>query len=137
MSAVPRSGGIFDFDVKKEQLDEIQRELEQPNVWNNPERAQKLGQDRARLEQIVGTLQRMQKGLVDARELLDMAVEEKDEDSIQSVVKDLDIMEKEIAALEFRRMFSGEMDENNAFLDIQSGSGGTEAQDWAEILLRM
>ena len=137
MSAQLRSGGIFDFDVKKEQLDEIQRELEQPNVWNNPERAQKLGQDRARLEEIVGTLQRMSKGLVDARELLDMAVEEQDESIINSVVADLEIMEKEIAELEFRRMFSGEMDANNAFLDIQSGSGGTEAQDWAEILLRM
>lgn len=132
-----RSGGIFDFDVKKEQLDEIQRELEQPNVWNNPERAQKLGQDRARLEEIVGTLESMSKGLVDARELLSMAVEEQDEDSINSVIADLDLMEKKIAELEFRRMFSGEMDENNAFLDIQSGSGGTEAQDWAEILLRM
>jgi peptide chain release factor 2 len=137
MSALLRSGGIFDFDVKKEQLDEIQRELEQPNVWNNPERAQKLGQDRARLEEIVGTLERMAKGLVDARELLDMAIEEKDEDSIQSVVTDLDKMEKQVAELEFRRMFSGEMDSHNAFLDIQSGSGGTEAQDWAEILLRM
>lgn len=132
-----RSGGIFDFDVKKEQLDEIQRELEQPNVWNNPERAQKLGQDRARLEEIVGTLESMSKGLVDARELLSMAVEEQDEDSINSVIADLDLMEKKIAELEFRRMFSGEMDENNAFLDIQAGSGGTEAQDWAEILLRM
>ncbi|HEX5635675.1 MAG TPA: peptide chain release factor 2 [Gammaproteobacteria bacterium] len=129
--------GYLDFDVKKEQLDEIQRELEQPNVWNNPERAQKLGQDRARLEEIVGTLERMAKGLVDARELLDMAIEEKDEDSIQSVVTDLDKMEKQVAELEFRRMFSGEMDSHNAFLDIQSGSGGTEAQDWAEILLRM
>ena len=132
-----RSGGIFDFDVKKEQLDEIQRELEQPNVWNNPERAQKLGQDRARLEEIVGTLERMSKGLVDARELLDMAIEDNDEDSIHSVMADLDSMEKQVAELEFRRMFSGEMDANNAFLDIQSGSGGTEAQDWAEILLRM
>jgi peptide chain release factor 2 len=137
VSAVLRSGGIFDFDVKKEQLDEIQRELEQPNVWNNPERAQKLGQDRARLEEIVGTLESMSKGLVDARELLSMAVEEQDEDSINSVIADLDLMEKKIAELEFRRMFSGEMDENNAFLDIQAGSGGTEAQDWAEILLRM
>ena len=134
---MPRSGGIFDFDVKKEQLDEIQRELEQPNVWNDPERAQKLGQDRARLEKIVGTLQAMVKGLVDARELLEMAIEEQDESSIQSVINDLDLMEKQIADLEFRRMFSGEMDPNNAFLDIQSGSGGTEAQDWAEILLRM
>ena len=134
---MPRSGGIFDFDVKKEQLDEIQRELEQPNVWNDPERAQKLGQDRARLEKIVGTLQAMVKGLVDARDLLEMAIEEQDESSIQSVINDLDLMEKQIADLEFRRMFSGEMDPNNAFLDIQSGSGGTEAQDWAEILLRM
>jgi peptide chain release factor 2 len=134
---VRRSGGIFDFDSKKEQLDEIQRELEQPNVWDNPERAQKLGQDRARLEQIVGTLQKLDAGLSDARELLDMAVEEQDEASIHSVITDLDRMEKQVAELEFRRMFSGEMDSHNAFLDIQSGSGGTEAQDWAEILLRM
>ncbi len=130
-------GGTFDFDVRKEELDEINRELEQPDVWNDQERAQKLGQDRARLEAIVVTIENLNNGLADAAELLEMAVEENDEESIESVVSDLDAMEKSIEELEFRRMFSGEMDSANAFLDIQSGSGGTEAQDWAEMILRM
>ncbi|MDH5471240.1 MAG: peptide chain release factor 2 [Gammaproteobacteria bacterium] len=129
--------GYLDFDTKKEQLAEIQRELEQPDVWNNPERAQKLGQDRARLEEIVLVLETLSNGLDDSQELLDMAVEENDEDSIQSVITDLQAIEEQVAELEFRRMFSGEMDACNAFLDVQSGSGGTEAQDWAEMLLRM
>ena len=137
MSAVCLSGGIFDYDAKKEELDEVCRELEQPNVWNEPERAQKLGQDRARLEAIVLILDKLANGLSDARELLDMAVEEDDEDSVNEVNTDLDAMEQQVAELEFRRMFANEMDPNNAFLDIQSGSGGTEAQDWAEMLLRM
>ena len=137
LSAPSRLGGIFDFDAKQEQLDEVCRELEQPDVWNDPERAQKLGQDRARLEAVVLTLTNMANGLSDAKELLDMAVEEGDDESIESVEADLEGMEKEIAELEFRRMFSGEMDANNAFLDVQAGSGGTEAQDWAEMLLRM
>jgi len=137
MSAASRLGGIFDFDAKKEQLDEVCRELEQPDVWNNPERAQKLGQDRARLETVVLTLEKMANGLSDARELLDMALEENDTDSIAAVEVDLQAMEEQVAELEFQRMFSGEMDASNAFLEIQSGSGGTEAQDWAEMLLRM
>lgn len=132
-----RLGGIFDFDAKKEELDEVTRELEQPGVWDDQERAQKLGQDRARLEAIVHTIESLTNGLSDAAELLEMAVEEGDEESVQSVVDDLTIMQKRVEELEFRRMFSGEMDANNAFLDIQSGSGGTEAQDWAEMILRM
>ena len=106
-------------------------------MWNDPERAQQLGQDRARLETVVLTLEKMANGLSDAQELLEMAVEEDDTDSIEAVDADLDDMEKQVADLEFRRMFSGEMDPNNAFLDVQAGSGGTEAQDWAEMLLRM
>lgn len=132
-----RSGGIFDFDAKKEALEEISRELEQPDVWNDQQRAQQLGQDRARLEAIVVTIEKLNSGLDDAAELLEMAAEENDEDSVQSVIDDLAGMEKQIEELEFRRMFSGEMDSANAFLDIQSGSGGTEAQDWAEMILRM
>ena len=131
------SGGIFYFDATREQSDEIQRELEQPGVWNDPPRAQKLGQERARLEAIVLVLQNISNGLDDSQELLDMAVEENDDDSIESVIADLQILEQKVAELEFRRMFSGEMDSSNAFLDVQSGSGGTEAQDWAEMLLRM
>jgi peptide chain release factor 2 len=132
-----RSGGIFDFDRRKEELEEVNRELEQPNVWDDPENAQKLGQERARLENIVLTIEALDNGLNDAEELLEMSVEEDDEDSVNSIVEDLELLEKKVADLEFRRMFSGEMDACNAYVDIQAGSGGTEAQDWAEMLLRM
>ena len=96
-----------------------------------------MGRERARLEEIVLTLGTMGDSLKDAEELVVMAGEENDSDTVESVTRDLAGLEQQIAELEFRRMFSGEMDENNAFLDIQAGSGGTEAQDWAEMLLRM
>jgi peptide chain release factor 2 len=130
-------GGTFDFDLRKDELEEVNRELEQPGVWDNPENAQKLGQERARLEKIVVTIEELDISLRDADELLEMSVEEDDEDSVASIADDLKILEDKVVELEFRRMFSGEMDECNAFVDIQSGSGGTEAQDWAEMLLRM
>ena len=118
-------------------MTEVRRELEQPDVWNEPERAQALGQERAQLEQVVNGLDEMATGLAEADELLELAVEEDDRDTVDEVVGDLDGFEQKIAGLEFRRMFSGEMDANNAYVDIQSGAGGTEAQDWAEMLLRM
>jgi peptide chain release factor 2 len=131
------SGGIFDLDSKNERLTEVVRELEQPEVWNNPERAQALGKERARLEEVVLTLNKMSRTLADASELLEFAAEEDDQETLDAVDADIGVLDAEIAKLEFRRMFSGEMDESSAFLDIQSGSGGTEAQDWAEMLLRM
>ena len=137
VSAAIHSGGIFDFDRRKEELEEVNRELEQPGIWDDPENAQKLGQDRSRLEKIVLTIENLETGLNDAEELLEMSVEENDEDGINSIIDDLKALENDVIELEFRRMFSGEMDANNAFVDIQSGSGGTEAQDWAEMLLRM
>ncbi len=130
-------GGIFDFDRRQEELEEVNRELEQPGIWDDPENAQKLGQERARLEKIVLTIEQLGNGLNDAEELLEMSLEEDDEDSVNSIIDDLKVLEEKVNELEFRRMFSGEMDANNAFVDIQSGSGGTEAQDWAEMLLRM
>ena len=130
-------GGIFDYDVKAEQLIEVTRELESPTVWDNPERAQALGKDRASLERIVTTLSGQLTTLDDAKELLEMAVEEQDQDTFDVVQQDLDALEKALEKLEFQRMFSGKMDINNAYLDIQSGSGGTEAQDWANMILRM
>ncbi len=130
-------GGIFDYEGKKERLTEVLRELEDPDVWNDPERAQSLGKERSALEAVVLTIEQLGSGLADASDLLEMAVEEGDEDTLNSLVSDLDEYEKQVSGLEFRRMFSGPMDANNAFLDIQSGSGGTEAQDWAEMLLRM
>ncbi|MDH3615476.1 MAG: peptide chain release factor 2 [Gammaproteobacteria bacterium] len=127
----------LDYEGKAERLTEVQRELEQPDVWNDQERAQALGQERAQLEQVVNGLDEMATGLGEADELLELAVEEDDRDTVDEVVGDLDRFEQKIAGLEFRRMFSGEMDANNAYVDIQSGAGGTEAQDWAEMLLRM
>ncbi len=108
-----------------------------PEVWNNPERAQELGRERVRLEEVVNTLNSMTRSLQDASELLEFAAEEGDQETLDAVEEDIHALEADIAKLEFRRMFSGEMDEASAFVDIQSGSGGTEAQDWAEMLLRM
>ena len=132
-----RSGGIFDYDQQKEQLEEVSRELEDPEIWNDPEKARTLGQKRAQLEAVVNTIDQLDSGLTDAHDLLEMAEDEEDADTVSSVEADLNTFEAKVATLEFRRMFSGEMDANNAFVDIQAGSGGTEAQDWAEMLLRM
>lgn len=118
-------------------MTEVEAELSEPGVWNDPERAQALGRERSSLEQVVKTIDTLDQGLADCRELIDLSVEENDEASLADVSKEIESLEAQLAALEFRRMFSGETDPNNAYLDIQSGSGGTEAQDWAEILLRM
>ena len=136
-NVVNNYGGIFDYDTKAEQLQEVQRELEQPDVWNDPERAQRLGQERTRLEAIVNVLDELHHGLDDANELLELAQLEEDTDTVDAVVSDLEEFEQKVHQLEFQRMFSGELDSNAAYVDIQSGSGGTEAQDWANMLLRM
>lgn len=111
--------------------------MAEPSIWDDPDRAQALGRERASLEAVVTTIETLDTGCDDASDLLDLAVEEDDEDTAQSVEQDLASLEGALEKLEFRRMFSGETDENNAYLDIQAGSGGTEAQDWAEMLLRM
>jgi len=111
--------------------------LERPNIWNNPVEAQALGKERCLLENIVHTINELKEGLLEAAEILEMAAEEADEEIVNAVVNDVARFEKQVQGLEFRRMFSGEMDVNNAFLDIQSGSGGTEAQDWAAMIERM
>jgi peptide chain release factor 2 len=132
-----RLGGIFDYATKRERLEEVSRELESPNVWDDPPRAQELGRERARLDTIVSGIDRITGGLDDAGELLEMAAADGDEDTIHSVVGDVTKIDAEVGKLEFQRMFSGKMDSANAFVDIQAGAGGTEAQDWAEMLLRM
>jgi len=131
------SGGIFDYGLKKERLTEVELELGEANVWENPERAQALGRERSALENVVKTIDDLDSGVSDCRELLDMAVAENDEASVADVQAEIGRLDEQLQALEFRRMFSNEMDPNNAYLDIQSGSGGTEAQDWAEMVLRM
>ncbi len=132
-----RLGGIFEYDQKSERLVEVLRELEQPDIWDNPEQAQQLGKERVELEIVVETIDSLEESLSDSIDLLNLAAEEDDEDTVSAVSDDLEQNEQQLIKLEFRRMFSGEMDANNAFLDIQSGSGGTEAQDWADMLLRM
>ncbi|MGB0847504.1 MAG: peptide chain release factor 2 [Thiolinea sp.] len=129
--------GYLDYDNKSERFEEVSRELEDPNIWNDPDRAQQLGKERSMLETVVVGIDKLTDGLSDSHELLEMSEAEGDEDSINDVIAELDDLEQDVAKLEFQRMFSGELDMNNAFLDIQSGSGGTEAQDWAEMLLRM
>jgi len=130
-------GGIFDYDAKKERLEEVNAELEQPDVWNEPERAQALGKERASLEAVVETLDQMHQGLEDVQGLLELAVEADDEETFNEAVAELDVLDVKLGELEFRRMFSGEYDSADCYMDIQAGSGGTEAQDWASMLLRM
>ena len=132
-----RFGGIFDFEEKRERLQEVELELADGEVWNDPERAQQLGKERASLEQIVGLLSTLGDSLSDLSELAEMASEENDQTALDDVSMELQGLEGQLASLEFRRMFQGELDGANCYIEIQAGSGGTEAQDWAEMLLRM
>ncbi|MHB1949440.1 MAG: peptide chain release factor 2 [Gammaproteobacteria bacterium] len=127
----------LDYDNKCERLVEVQRELEDPAIWSNAERAQNLGRERAQLESLVNSIQIIESGLKDAAELFELAAHENDADTVDAIVAELDKITKTIEQLEFQRMFSGEMDAMNAYMDVQSGSGGTEAQDWANMILRM
>ncbi|MEM7611726.1 MAG: peptide chain release factor 2 [Pseudomonadota bacterium] len=129
--------GYLDYANRSDRLDEVRRELEDPDVWNEPDRAQALGQERAELEAIVDGLDTIAQRLTDSAELLVLAVDEGDADTVSEVEQDVADVAKQVAALEFRRMFSGPQDPSPAFVDIQSGAGGTEAQDWADMLLRM
>ena len=137
MSACKCSGGIFDFDQKQDRLTEVEMELGESRVWDKPEYAQALGKERAELEKVVHTLNNLDKTFSDTRELIELADEENDSSLLEEALAELQNATTSLEQLEFRRMFSGAMDANNAYLDIQSGSGGTEAQDWAEIILRM
>ena len=130
-------GGIFDYDLKKERLEEVNAELEQSEVWTDPEKAQALGKERVTLEEIINTIDSLDQGLDDVEGLLELAIEAEDQDTFDEANQELEQLEKKLAGLEFRRMFSGDYDSADCYLDIQSGSGGTEAQDWAEMLLRM
>ncbi|MEO8671894.1 MAG: peptide chain release factor 2 [Tahibacter sp.] len=129
--------GYLDYDVKRERLEEVSRELESPTIWNDPPRAQELGKERASLERIVDGIRTIGDSLDGARELLDLAIGEQDDGTALAVADDVERLATQVEALEFRRMFSGQMDPCNAFVDVQAGAGGTEAQDWAEMMLRM
>mgnify|MGYP001580447694 FL=1 len=130
-------GGFFDFDTKQIRLNELTRLLEDPSIWNDSKRTQEIGREKKLLEDTVVTLESMEQQLHDAQELFQIAKDEADDAALESIAADVSKVEKVIADLEFRRMFSDPMDPNNCFVDIQSGSGGTEAQDWAAMLERM
>jgi len=130
-------GGIFDIEAKQERLEEVNLELENPELWNDPERATKISKEKSQLDNVIGVITALDDKLEDAKAMIDLAVEADDATLLSDVQAELDEAEAKVADLEFKRMFSGEMDGNNCYVDIQSGSGGTEAQDWAEMLLRM
>ncbi|MDX1303321.1 peptide chain release factor 2 [Photobacterium sp.] len=129
--------GYLDYDAKKERLEEVNAELEQPEVWNEPERAQALGKERAALEAVVDTIDQLDQGVEDVEGLLELAVEENDQETFDEVDSELAELETKLEKLEFRRMFAGEHDASDCYIDLQAGSGGTEAQDWTSMMLRM
>ncbi|MBC7004337.1 peptide chain release factor 2 [Photobacterium sp. BZF1] len=129
--------GYLDYDAKKERLEEVNAELEQPDVWNEPERAQALGKERSSLEAIVDTIDQLDQGVEDVEGLLELAVEEEDQETFDEIEPELAELEGKLAKLEFRRMFSGDHDSSDCYIDLQAGSGGTEAQDWTSMMLRM
>ena len=130
-------GGIFDFETKVERLLAVGRDLEDPDIWKDAQRAQELGREKHALESVVLSLRALDQQLGDTQDLFEMARGENDDDTLNSVAGDLDKITAQVAAMEFRRMFNNPVDPNNCFIDIQAGAGGTEAQDWASMLLRM
>ncbi|WP_140908749.1 peptide chain release factor 2 [Cognatiluteimonas lumbrici] len=129
--------GYLDYEARVERLEEVNRELENPDIWNDAERAQALGRERSTLDKTVTGIRELTEGLAGAAELLDLAEAEDDQETADAVAADVERYARGVDQLEFHRMFSGEMDARPAFVDIQAGAGGTEAQDWAEMLLRM
>ena len=132
----PSYGGIFDYAAKAERLRTVNAALEDPTVWNDPKKAQELGKEKKALDGVVVTLDDLTRDLSDNAELFEMSRDEGDEAGLQAIADDVARLEKIVEDLEFRRMFNQPADPNNAFIDIQAGAGGTEAQDWASMLLR-
>ena len=137
LHAARNCGGIFDYDVKASKLEEVNRALEDPAIWNNPARAQELGKEKRQLEDVVLTVQAISQQSTDLKELYDLADAEDDDDTFTAVEADLNKLAELVETLEFRRMFNNPMDANPCFIEIQAGAGGTEAQDWASMLERM
>jgi peptide chain release factor 2 len=129
-------GGIFDYEKKSHRLEEVNAALEDPSVWNDPKKAQELGKEKRQLETVVQNLTTLDRDLADNTELFEMSKEEGDMDGLQTIADDAARLEAIVKDLEFKRMFNQPADPNHAFLDIQAGAGGTEACDWASMLLR-
>ncbi|MBT71904.1 MAG: peptide chain release factor 2 [Gammaproteobacteria bacterium] len=129
--------GYLDYEIKRDRLTEVGLELGEASVWEKPDYAQTLGKERSNLEAVVHTIDKLYSGIQEVEELMTLARDESDQELFEAASNDLNDLQERLESLEFRRMFSGNMDGANAYLEIQAGSGGTEAQDWAEMLLRM
>lgn len=132
----PHFGGIFDYDAKSERLHVVNAELEDPKVWDDPKHAQDLGREKKNLENVVTTLTELAQSIADSRELFELAAADSDDATLEAIEADAQSFQQILEGMEFRRMFSNPADPLNCFLDIQAGAGGTEAQDWASMLLR-
>ena len=132
-----RSGGIFDLDGKESRLQKVLEALNDPTVWEDLNKSQELNKERSKLEKTINQISLIEQRIQDCEVLLELSISEKDEEILDELSSEIDICEEVVTQLEQQRMFSGEMDSSGAFLDIQAGSGGTEAQDWANMLLRM
>lgn len=134
--AARRYGGIFNYAEKSERLLVVNAALQDPAVWNDPKKAQELAKEKKLLDGVVVTLDDMAKNLQDAAELFELSRDEGDDDTLKALESDATQIQEEVEQLEFRRMFNQSADPSNCFIDIQAGAGGTEAQDWASMLLR-
>lgn len=132
-----RCGGIFDYANKKERLEEVERSLEEPDVWNDAARAQQLGRERSELDHLLCDLDALHAGLAEALQLVALAKDENDAEVFEILLHDVQSLQQKLEHQEFLCMFDGAHDSNDCYLDIQAGSGGTESQDWADMLLRM
>ena len=130
-------GGTFDVAGKEKSLKEIQEKLSDESTWSDLELSQSLNKQKAELDRFLNHFLETEAQLSDNLEILEMAMDEDDFQAVDEILKDLNQLEESVEELEFNRMFSNKADPNSAFIDIQSGSGGTEAQDWAEMLQRM
>jgi peptide chain release factor 2 len=137
MLASMSCGGTFDVDSKEKRLIELAQALESPDVWSDQKRSQELGKEKKLLDDVVTRMRRIAGELADAAELFDLTRAEGDDATLQSLGADVQTLGRQIGDLEFQRMFNNPLDPNNCFLDVQAGSGGTEAQDWASMLERM
>ncbi len=130
-------GGFFDVETKQSRLNEIDEQLENPDLWQNFELSRNLNQEKSSLEKSLHAIQSLKTAVADALELAELAREEDDQETLYAIAEDVKDYGQEIDSLEFTSIFSGQMDASNAFVDIKPGSGGIEAQDWAEMLYKM
>ena len=130
-------GGIFDVDRKERRLEEVNREVENPALWDDPKRAQEISKEQKLLEDLVGSFKRLSAGVTDAKELFNMAIADEDFDGAELVAEEVETFRHDVEKLEFKRMFNKPQDSANCYIEIQAGAGGTEAQDWASMLERM